>query len=405
MKLLRLMHFVSGSVLFSAGLNFSIAATPVPSAGGPLPSGVHSDELSWQHFIAAVTPAGPAQVVFETWASDPDVYNFNPRWPTPEQAKTKQLRTSLLLLSQAPHPISMATIDGECGQVGNAHAGNFPVAGVPAPQPIVLAPPQPCFAEEVRRNRASFDYLVDNGLNTKPGLAKAHLKAKKSSWRVNLPVDSVEVKADWIPVDTLADWLASNYVKTSVAQIKKQYYTTVSAGVTYGLVSFHISSKEIPNWVWASFEHEGNPGRCDTMGCLDAFGARQAQVTPAAFPSKNSQYGSCTKSPALEKMFKAARLDQVWNNYCLKSSQIDYVAKDGAPLMLGDSFTERVAANVPIDKSSCMSCHAAAAVNADGSAFTELLRTSPMGKVSLPMDAMAVDFIWGILGAPPPIKQ
>ena len=400
MKFIRSKCFVSGLVLLIAGLTPALAATPVPAAGGTLPSGINSDELSWQHFIAAVAPASPTQVVFETWASDPDVYNDAPYWPTQEQAKTKKLRPSLLQLSRAPHPLPLAAIDGTCSTVGNADAGNFPVAGVPPPQPVSLNAPQPCFSEEVRRNRPTFDYLVGNGLNTQPGLAKAYQKAMSSSWRVNLPTDSVEIKADWIPVDTLVDWLASNYVKTSVAQVKKQYYTTVSAGVTYGLVSLHISSKEIPNWVWASFEHQGNPGRCDTMGCLDAFGAAKAKVMPAPFPSKNSQYGSCTKSAALEKMFKTAHLDQIWNNYCLKSSQIDYVAKDGAPLMLGDSFTERIAADVRIDKASCMSCHAAAAVLKDGSPFTDLLKNSPMGKVTLPPDAMAVDFIWGILSAP-----
>jgi hypothetical protein len=34
----------------------------------------------------------------------------------------------------------------------------------------------------------------------------------------------------------------------------------------------HISSKDIPNWIWATFEHVGNPGRCDYTGCNDSYG-------------------------------------------------------------------------------------------------------------------------------------
>jgi hypothetical protein len=374
------------------------AAGPVPATGGVLPSGENSDQLSWQHFIAVITPASKSQVVFETWASDPDIYTPTPHWPTPEQAKNKKLRPGLLQLSKAPHALAATKIDGKCGPVSQPKDGNFPVAGsTPPPQPLKLAAPQPCYAEEVRRNRPSYDYLVGNGLNTQAGLAKAYQKAKSSTWRVSLPTDSVEVKADWVPIETIVDWLAANHVKKTVAQVKAQYYTTVSDGTVYGLVSFHISSKEIPNWVWSSFEHQDNPGRCDTMGCYDSFGAVKPKILPAPTASANGQYGSCAKTPAVAKLFKAAQLDGVWQNYCLKASQIDYVAKNGEALMLGDSFTERIAAGVPILQSSCMACHASAAVNKDGSPFTTLLNTNPMGNVTLPTETVSVDFIWGVI--------
>jgi hypothetical protein len=395
MKSKILGYLCLGLCIHAAGTAW--AADPVPATGGVLPSGQHSDQLSWQHFIAVITPASKSQVVFETWASDPDIYTPTPHWPTPEQAKHKKLRPGLLQLSKAPHALTAAMIDGQCQPVGDAKAGNFPVAGsTPPPQPIKLTGSQPCYAEEVRRNRPSYDYLTSNGLNTTAGLAKAYQKAKSSDWRVSLPADAVEVKADWVPVDTIVDWLAANHVKKTVAQVKAQYYTTVSDGTVYGLVSVHISSKEIPNWVWASFEHQANPGRCDTMGCYDAFGAVKPKILPATEAAANGQYGNCAKSPAVAKLFKAAQLDGVWQNYCLKASQIDFVAKNGEPLMLGDSFTERIAAAVPIRQSSCMACHASAAVNKDGSPFTTLLSSSPMGNVTLPTDTVSVDFIWGI---------
>lgn len=396
MKSKILAYLCLGLCIHAAGTAW--AANPVPATGGVLPSGQNADQLSWQHFIAAITPASTSQVVFETWASDPDIYTPTPHWPTPEQAKNKKLRPGLLQLSKAPHALTAAMIDGQCQPVGDAKAGNFPIAGsTPPPQPVKLTGSQPCYAEEVRRNRPSYDYLTSNGLNTQAGLAKAYQKAKSSDWRVSLPTDAVEVKADWVPIDTIVDWLAANHVKKTVAQVKAQYYTTVSGGTVYGLISFHISSKEIPNWVWASFEHQANPGRCDTMGCYDSFGAVKPKILPAAETSANGQYGNCAKTPAVAKLFKAAQLDGVWQNYCLKASQIDFVAKNGAPLMLGDSFTERIAAAVPIRQSSCMACHASAAVNKDGSPFRTLLSSNPMGNVTLPTDTVSVDFIWGII--------
>lgn len=374
------------------------APAPVPATGGVLPNGELSDKVAWTRFIEVVTPVSRAQVVFETWASDPEIYTDKPYWPSPEQAKVKKLRNSVLKVGLSPHPAPASQFDDPCSPPGSPKAGNFPVAGsTPPPGPIKLTTPQPCFGEEVRRNRPSFDYLVNNGLHTQAGLKQAYQKASSSAWRVALPADAVEVKADWIPLETLVDWLAANRVKTTVAQLKRRYYTTVTGGVTYGLVSMHLSSKEIPNWVWATFEHHANPGRCDTMGCYDHFGARTAAIDPHPPGRANQQYGSCVKTPALAALFKAAKLDGVWDNYCLKVSQIDFVSRKGAPLMAGDSFTERIAASVPINQSSCIACHATAAVNQDGTPFTCMLQTLPMGAVKLPNDKVAMDFIWGIL--------
>lgn len=394
-------HIV-GTLFFSLAASMASAQTataPVPATGGTLPNGANSDKVSWDNFIAVIKPVSSTQAVFETWASDPDVYSNTPHWPTVGEAGVKKFRPGLLQKAKASHQLKVSeTIDGTCGKVGDAAAGNFPVT-VNAPSKDPKAPKQPCYAEEVRRNRPSYDYIVKNGLNTQPGLAAAYKKATTTKWKVSLPTSAVEVKADWLPIDTLITWLGANGVTLTPAQVKQRYYTTVSEGFTYGLVSVHISTKEIPNWVWASFEHEDNPGRCDTMGCHDSFGARKATVAPQT--TANTQYGQCVKTDEVKKLFKAAGLGGAWDNYCLKASQIAYVDKNGAPLMLGDSFTERVAAAVPINRSSCMACHAAAAVNSDGSPFTTLLDNDPMGNVTLPPTAVAVDFIWGILDAPP----
>lgn len=360
---------------------------PVPSSGGKLSSGVHSDQMAWQRFSAVVAPAGQGRVEYETWAADEDIYKSEPSWPNEAALEQKRLRHGVLQRIAAPHVLKNAGGDSSCGPVLNAAAGNFPAR-------LLQPGKQPCYSEEVRHNLAAYRYIVQNGLHTQTGLASAFKKAQ-GGWRVAVPEDAVEVKADWVPVDTIIDWLARNGVRMKAAQVRAQYYTTVAQGTSFALVSLHLRSKDAPNWLWASFEHRLNPGRCDTMGCSDRFGAATAQV--AAQKAPNRQYPACEKTAAVRKMFGAMRLAEVWNNYCLKASEIAFTTADGAPLMNGSSFTERVAAGVPINRSSCISCHASAGFNREGKAYTKLLLSRPMGVVRLPSDIVANDFNWGIL--------
>ncbi|RSZ55276.1 hypothetical protein HF313_15730 [Massilia atriviolacea] len=364
------------------------ASQAVAASGGVLASGVHSDRLAWQHFAAIVAPASRGRVEFETWAADEDIYSETPAWPGPAAQAARRLRASVLRRLLAPHGAESAAGESDCGVVANAAAGNFPVQSGRAGQ-------VPCFAEEVRRNRATYRYIVQNQLNTQAGLAAAYQKAQ-GGWRVSLPEDAVQVKADWVPFDTLAAWLARNGVRQNPAQLREAFYTTLVEGRRYALVAMHVSSKDAPNWVWASFEHRFNPGRCDTMGCNDSYGATRRRIAPLG-GAQNRQYAGCAKTAALKKLFEVKRVAAAWDNYCLKASEIAFTARDGAPLMHGNSFTERVGAGIPLTRSSCISCHASAGFGRDGSPYTKQLTAFPMGTVKLPADIVANDFIWGIL--------
>ena len=55
----------------------------------------------------------------------------------------------------------------------------------------------------------------------------------------------------------------------------------------YWLIALHISSKDTPNWVWATFEHVANPGRCDFTGCNDSYGYSSADSDIGAGQAKN----------------------------------------------------------------------------------------------------------------------
>ena len=90
-----------------------------------------------------------------------------------------------------------------------------------------------------------------------------------------------------------------------------------------------------------------NPDRCDSSGCFDTFGAK----IPAVHPNKkaiNTQYGACPKTEPLKAMMAKAKRSSVWENYCMKSTQVDYTAADGTPYVLGNSVIERIVQSVAV---------------------------------------------------------
>jgi hypothetical protein len=106
----------------------------------------------------------------------------------------------------------------------------------------------------------------------------------------------------------------------------------------------HVSSRQNPNWVWGTFEHQMNPGRCDAIGCFDSFGA-QIPAVPPNRTAVNMQYGPCPKTQQLKTLMAKANLSPVWENYCLKSTEVDYTAADGTPYVLGNSVIEGIVGN------------------------------------------------------------
>jgi hypothetical protein len=209
---------------------------------------------------------------------------------------------------------------------------------------------------------------------------------------ISFPEGAIEVKANWVPVDAVSD--ASLY-----------HTNTASDGKTYALVSMHIISKLVPNWTWATFEHRLNKGRCDVMGCRDDFGAVR-QLEPAKTPLGGA-YPACEKTSGVKQIFASANLEALWENYCLKGSQTDFVTTTGIPTLLGNSVTEKGF----VSSSSCLTCHSRASVtstgaDAQGAGFVG--KASPNGvpspawfwnnpgKASQSLKALQTDFVWAI---------
>ncbi len=390
--LLRKSPFAVAAVLLVAALGVAAArpgATAVVAVsaqpGAVVGTAQNSDAFIWQLFTQFAAPlykTRPSPVVFETWASDADTFSKTPHWPGPDEPR--KFQSSVLKRMTSTHP---GPIDVPCSAPGNAAVGGFPTSGSPTP----------CIAEETKRNRPLYDYIVGNNLNTQAGLAAAYAKQLD----VQMPTAAIAVKGDWVPVQTLLQWIPR---LGSVANIEKLYHTATSDAVEYALVSLHVSSRQNPNWVWGTFEHQMNPGRCDDLGCFDSFGA----AIPAVMPNRkavNTQYGACPKTKRLETLMTQANLSPVWGNYCLKSTMVDYTAADGTPYALGNSVIERIVGNGTVAASSCIACHVYASFGADGKTTAAAAAMLPYNPTGQPIPAvldgsLKFDFMWGVLLAP-----
>jgi hypothetical protein len=389
------------------------AAAALPAIAVPAQAGAvegkteNSDAFIWELFAQITAPLSPdtaSPVEFERWASDADTFTPKPHWPTgPEPLR---FHASVLALSKSGDLArSLAAGKGDAAQSLAAFKIDEPCAGSPPQGPPppdgsaaggfpTTGNPIPCIVEQVARNKTNYEDIVDNHLNTQEGRAAAY-KAGKD---VEMRPDAVAIKGDWIPLPMLLQWIPK---LGNLDNIRKQYYTTTSSGTEYALVAMHVASRQNPNWVWGTFEHQMNPGRCDYMGCFDTFGAKLAAVPPSR-SKYNAGYGTCEKTSALEALMQKANLSPVWQNYCLKSTEVDFTAPDGTPYVLGNSVIEGIMGNGTVAASSCISCHKYASFDATGApakAATKILPFNPTGNVipSVLGDSKTFAFNWGFV--------
>jgi hypothetical protein len=305
------------------------------------------DKLAWVLFLkvnADAKSAGNNNALFETWASDGDTFQTTPAWP----ATAGRLTT-------APRALSLVLR----GRSAGAHA---------LPQVV----PGGAATEETRRNKPDFKFIVDSDFYKVSELETAYAANKT----LTFPIDSLEVKANWVEVNQLK---AFNGFSGTPADTAKLYHVNTAGNTQYALVSMHVISKLAPNWTWATFEQKDNPGRCDVIGCKDAFGAQQAFVPPISPVESKQHYPDCVKTTELTTLFAHADLDPAYANYCLKGSQSDFTDATGLAIRLGNSVTE----NGFVDQASCITCHGRAAVDPTGK-MTSFAGFGPIS-ISLPL--------------------
>ena len=215
--------------------------------------------------------------------------------------------------------------------------------------------------------------------------------------RIDFPVAAVMIKSNWLNERRARELGIHNdadnpYITMEInSPVTDNNGKILEKGIHY-LVAFHISSKDIPNWVWATFEHVDNPGRCDYIGCNDSYGYSSPDVIepgerdnytrphtrsdslliPTPIFDTGKKYAGGTRSQDLAMVFKQSGIggtkeknhmprstDRGWLSYRLKGSQVEFTDAMGRPGIVGNSITEGGFVN----SSSCMGCHARAAVN------------------------------------------
>jgi hypothetical protein len=304
--------------------------------------------------------------------------------------------------------------------------------------------------ELIYRNKPMVDYVFDQQLYSVDGLAAVYanfvkaISAYAPRWptpsnpavshpapqpivKFNFPIQSVMVKVNWLEVDQAEQYGINPYDEENpyiIMDLVPEVDTNAppkKAPVTtkpFILLSMHISSKDVPNWFWTTFEHVDNIGRCDWLGCNDSFGYINTQTLEVnaklasglAEPNRNftpphslttvdgvsqdafalaERYENTERmSDGLAAIFNAFGIgtdtginksgrpsisDQAWRSYRLKGTQTNFVTSTGRPSLLGNSVTEAGFVN----SASCITCHARAGVTEEG----------------LPVLAIFVDFL------------
>jgi len=327
--------FTKSLILIVAGSGVLIGSLTMPSAGGPHaasqpaardgaqtsdgdPAINEPDRFAWTVFVEINKAAnnGSKDRVWEKWAPDEDVYgnpNRAPIWPGAATG----------LQETGPRPKTLRPITQL--QIASEENQRLPRRRRQRGRPAGLFLPAQAGGEEVRMNRATFDFIVSNNLWYVEGQEAAFARGTK----INFPVEAKEIKAIWRPI-------------TDAEKPRFYWQLNPADNKVYGLVAIHIITKDIPNWTWATFEQMDNPNHCKEMKCKDDFGLKPD--------------GSV--SAGLLKMMQDAGLGPEWQYYRLNGAQVDFTDSTGRPTLLGNSIIE----DGFVTTSSCITCHARATI-------------------------------------------
>ncbi len=381
----------------------ALAAPPAPPANPcALPTTIAAtpEETAWQIFVAVNCPTGNprgAPLTWETWTEQtcfvkPSAPGCGPgiaAVATPvRHLHGSHLARKKLTLDATSEP-------GSCSPMTTAS----PTEPLSPFVPKNLAR-KPQFCEEVFVNAPEAVYSREPA--TGQSLATlAKQQAFATTATIQFPSQSVEVKADWLPAASIT--APSFDCKSPPSGL----HVEVIDGTCYALVGMHVSSKLLPDWLWATFEPQTtmtNPNRCNPKvysDCNDPWGSSPAKSTGA----------STEQTPALAGLMKSANLAPEFANYRMVAAQTNF----SDPTLFGNSFVE-FNADVPPLQASCITCHSYAVLSAktppgakspENPNFGAFPGTPPVGAPTLPPPPAGggawvhQDFSW-LLGVLPP---
>lgn len=362
------------------------------------------DERAWRAFVAVNRPADihehetdrtamsgdDAPATWETWKNVKDIFLLGGKDPGPWM-RTAKMRSAK---PGGPYPTPATPI----AAIARFDTGSF-VAAVPtkhivngamvAFDPIATA----AHFNETRLNRPAFEYLRANELYNLDGqIARFH-----SGVAPSFPAQSVEVKAQWRPIDESE---------------RSQFHTTVAVlgdGTRrlYGLTALHIASKDTGTWFWATFEHVDRESKSNAS---NAGNSSTGEVRTGD--------NDISRGPPADAGFKGT----VWENYRLRGTMTRPVDSAGRPVLLANSHLEAGVEH----SASCVTCHARASIGViDGkvsrltvlnSGAEPLGGDSTRGYVGMPDEAwffardgksqarrlyLPLDFVWSLAKAQP----
>lgn len=213
--------------------------------------------------------------------------------------------------------------------------------------------------EEVRLSRAAFSYIRSNKLYS---LDEQERLAQQGVKDLDFPIGSKEVKAHWVRINE------DDKPRYQWIEVERQ-------GVidTYGLSGFHITSKDLPSWFWATFEHVDNESRWNVT-YPDAFrGWEVPSVDSASCPADNLACNDFPKGMGIE--------NTVWENYRLRGTQVEWADNRGKPTVLTNSQLEGF---LDQGSMSCITCHSLSVKGTNGPAMPIFMLPGTVNDEGLP---------------------
>jgi hypothetical protein len=304
------------------------------------------DEYAWRLFVALNWPADvgkrasdPARplgadgpVTWETWKNAREVFLPDGKDPGPWIDGPVVVARSMA--DDDPAPLQQI-----------ARTRTLSGGAAPAFDPISAEQQR----NETRLSKDTYEFVRSNELYHLGGQIALATQQRTS---ISFPVASKEVKAQWRQI--------------SQADKPRYHWTEMvdSSGVTklFGLTALHITTKDLPNWFWATFEHVDNPTRegnepwqlpsRDTFSCR-AGAPPDCNLSPPGIGLENTK----------------------WANYRLRGTQIEFTDSTGRHTLLANSQPERGFQLT----SSCMTCHARSSIGVIAGTPTRLSIFQPTG--------------------------